>query len=51
MHAHSRWGSKRRRFFRRYGTVVFLAFCVVAVVALVGMLMYMLTSMNWRLHS
>jgi ABC-type transporter Mla subunit MlaD len=47
MQAHSRWGSKRRRFTRKYGPVIFFTFVALAVV---GFLMYMLTSMQWRMR-
>jgi hypothetical protein len=48
MQAHSRRGRKWQRFNRKYGVVVFVGLVVVVVVAIVGVVMYMLTSMNWR---
>jgi hypothetical protein len=49
MHGHSGRGHKWRRFRRKYATRVFVGlFLVVAMVASVGLLMYMLTSMSCR---
>jgi hypothetical protein len=48
MQPHSRRGNKWRRFTRKYGVLIFVAFCTVAALAVVGVLMYVLTSMNWR---
>jgi hypothetical protein len=33
---------------RNYGVIVFVGFLVVGTLALVALLMYMLTAMNWR---
>ena len=37
-----------RRFMRKNRVTFFVSFIVLVVVALVGVLMYMLSSMNWR---
>src|ERR1017187_6048830 len=50
MQAHSRRGKRRRRFSRKRGVLIIVAFCTSAAVALVGFLMYILSSMNWRLR-
>ena len=50
MQALSRRGKRRRRFGRKRGVRILMAFCTAAVVALVGFLMYILTSMKWRLR-
>jgi len=51
MQAHAHSGSKRRRFFHKYGPLLFVALCVLAIMAFVGLLMYMLTSINWAVRS
>ena len=48
MQAHSGWGRKWRRFNRKYGVLVFVGVLIVVIVALVGLLMYVLTSMSCR---
>ena len=50
MQAHSGRGRKWRRFNRKYGVSVAIGLAIVAVLALVGGLMYLLTSMNWRVR-
>jgi hypothetical protein len=41
-------GNRWRRFNRKHGTALFIVGLVGLVVILVGFLMYMLTSPNWR---
>jgi hypothetical protein len=48
MQPHSRRGSKWQRFNRKYGVLMFVVFCIVAAVALVALLMWMLTDMSCR---
>ncbi len=48
MQPHSGWGRKWRRFSHRHGLAFFVSFLVLVVMALVALLMYVLTSMNWR---
>ena len=48
MQPHAHRGSKWRRFTRKYGVLIFVGLCLVAILALVGFLMYVLTSINWR---
>ena len=50
MQPHSARGRKWRRFSHKYGVFVFVTFLVLVVVAVVGFVMYMLTSMNWRMR-
>ena len=50
MQAHSRRGRKWRRLSHKYGIRVFVGVIVALVVALVGAVMYVLTSMNWRMR-
>ena len=50
MQAHSRRGRKWRRFSHKYGVYVFVGVVVAVIVALVGFVTYMLTSMNWRVR-
>jgi cell division septal protein FtsQ len=50
MHAPHGIGRKVRQFNRKYGVAIFIVFIVVTVVALVGLLMWMLTSPDWRMR-
>ena len=43
-------GRKWRRFNRKFGPFVFVGFLVLVAVAVVGFLMYMLTSPTWRVR-
>jgi hypothetical protein len=50
MQPHSGRGRKWRRISRKYGKPVFVGLVVVAIAALVGLLMFILTSMSWRVR-
>jgi hypothetical protein len=50
MQAHSGRGRKWRRFTRKYGASIFLGLAIIGALALVGGLMYLLTSMKFRLR-
>lgn len=50
MQPHSGWGRKWRRFRRKNRLALLASFLIVVVVALVGLLMYLLTSMSWPVH-
>jgi hypothetical protein len=51
MPAHSRSAKKWRRFNRKHGPLIFIVFLVLGVLVLVGLLMYVLTSPDWRIRS
>jgi hypothetical protein len=48
MQPHPGRGRKWRRFVHKYGVYVFVAVIALVVMAVVGFLTYMLTSINWR---
>ena len=48
MHSQSGWGRKWRRFNRKFGAVIFYGLLVLVVLALVGGIMYALTSASCR---
>jgi hypothetical protein len=48
MHSHSGIGNKWRRFNRKFGSGIFFGFIVLVIAALVGFLMFMLSSPTWR---
>jgi hypothetical protein len=50
MQPHSRRGKKWRRFSHKDGVLVSVGAAVAAIVALVGVLKYMLSSMKWRVR-
>jgi hypothetical protein len=49
MHSHSGFRRKWRRFNRKFGSAFFFGFIVLVILALVALVMYLLTSPNWRL--
>jgi hypothetical protein len=50
MHAYPRAGRKWRRFTRKYGALMFAGCVLITIIALVGFLMYVLTSPEWRVR-
>jgi hypothetical protein len=50
MHSHSGIGRKWRRLNRKFGSVALLGFLVLVTIAVVGLVMYLLTSPDWRLR-
>jgi hypothetical protein len=50
MQAHAGRGGNWRRFTHKYRVLIFVGLCAVIAMALVGILTYMLTSMNWRVR-
>jgi len=48
MRSHSGISSKWRRFNRKFGVYIFVGFLVLVAVAVVALVMFALTSPNWR---
>ncbi len=51
MRSRSGIGRKRRRFNRKYDVFIIVGLMILLSVVVVGFLMYVLTSPNWRMHS
>jgi hypothetical protein len=51
MSNHVRHRSRWRKFKHEHKAEIFFAFVVAVIIALVALLMYMLTSPNWTVHS
>ncbi len=50
MQSHAGIGKRLRRFNRKYGLMMFVVLIAGVVVALVGLLMWVLTSSEWRVR-
>jgi hypothetical protein len=50
MHAHSRRGRRWRRLSRKYEVMGLVGFLIVVAVALVGLLIYLMSSSDYRMR-